>query len=130
VSWLSLLFLVDRAVIEEIGVRVVAVDFEHFRDVAASGPAFDLNDDMERVSDIAFNGAVRELDTALQRAAREPSKTLFGRVRMNGGQCPRMNSRLRWPEIKPNRRTGPVCSFEIEPLGIFKVVVFPEPVPP
>src|SRR5258708_26257831 len=85
-----LLSLVDRAVIEEVGVRVVAVDFEHFRDEATPGPALDLNDDMERVSDIAFNVAVLELDTALQRAAREPSETLFGRVRMNGGQCPRM----------------------------------------
>src|SRR5713226_7704951 len=87
-SYRCLLSLINRAVIEEIGVRVVAVDFEHFRDVAASGPAFDLNDDMERVSDIAFNGAVRQLDTALQRAAREPSKTLFGRVRMTVGHGP------------------------------------------
>src|SRR6267143_101234 len=48
-----LLSLADRTVIEEVGVGVVAVDFEHFRDVAESWSALDLNHDMERVSDVA-----------------------------------------------------------------------------
>ena len=85
-----LLSLVDGAVVEEVGVRVVAVDFEHFGDEAASGPALDLNDDMQRVADVAFNRAVGQFDAALQHATRKPRKTLFGRVRVNGGKCPRV----------------------------------------
>ncbi|MFI5095103.1 MAG: hypothetical protein ACHQIK_16800 [Candidatus Acidiferrales bacterium] len=41
-----LLSLVDYKVIEGVAVGVVAVDFEHFRDVAASWSALDLNRDM------------------------------------------------------------------------------------
>src|SRR5690242_1375685 len=53
-----LLCLVDRTVIEGGRVGVVAVDFEHFRDVAASWSALDLNHDMERVSDVALDSSV------------------------------------------------------------------------
>jgi len=48
---------VDRAVIEEIGIGIIAVDFEDFRNVAASRPPLDLNDDMERVGDVALDGS-------------------------------------------------------------------------
>ena len=53
-----LLSLVDCTVIEGIAVGVVAVDFEHFRDVAASWSALDLNHDMERVSDVGLDSSV------------------------------------------------------------------------
>ena len=53
-----LLSLVDCTVIEGVAVGVVAVDFEHFRDVAASWSALDLNHDMERVRDVALDSSV------------------------------------------------------------------------
>jgi hypothetical protein len=36
---------------------MVAVDFEHFGDEAASRPALHMDDHMERVGDVGFNGA-------------------------------------------------------------------------
>ncbi len=46
--------------------------------IAASRPAFDLNHDMEGVTDITLDGTVRQFDPALQNTAREASETLFG----------------------------------------------------
>ncbi len=47
---------VDSAEIEEIGIRVVAVDFEDFRDEAAAWPALYLNDDIQGIADIRLDG--------------------------------------------------------------------------
>jgi hypothetical protein len=47
----------DGAVIEQIRIGLITVDFENFRNVSASGPALDLDDDIERISDVRFNGA-------------------------------------------------------------------------
>lgn len=52
-------------------VGVVAVDFEHFRDVAASWSALDLNHDME------------QFDAALQHATREAGEALLRRIGVN-----------------------------------------------
>jgi hypothetical protein len=46
---------VDGAEIEEIGVGVIAVDFEDFGDESAARPSFDVDDDIERVADVCFN---------------------------------------------------------------------------
>ena len=48
---------INRAEIEGIRVRVVAVDFEDFGDESAAGPSFDVDDDIERVADVCFNRA-------------------------------------------------------------------------
>src|SRR5208283_427975 len=45
---------------------------------------------MKGVADIALDGAVRQLDAALQDTARKAGETLSGRVGMNGGQCSRV----------------------------------------
>ena len=87
---MRLLPLVDRAVVEEIGIGVVIVDFEDLGDIAAPRPTLNLNHDMEGVADIALDGAVRQLDAALQNAAREAGEALSGRVGVDGGQCPRV----------------------------------------
>jgi hypothetical protein len=110
--------LVDHAVVEKIGVGVVAVDFEDFRDIAASRPAIDLNHDMEGVADIALDGAVGQLDAALEDTAREPGETLSGRVGVNGGQCPRVTRIEKLQKIKrlaaanlPELRDGYACGW-------------------
>jgi hypothetical protein len=41
---------VDGAEIEEVGVRVIAIDFEDFRNEAAAWPALDLNDHIQRIA--------------------------------------------------------------------------------
>ena len=47
--------MVNRAVIEEISVGIVGVDFQHFRDVPTPRPALNLNHDLERVGDVALD---------------------------------------------------------------------------
>src|SRR5260370_37804217 len=64
-------------------VGVVAVDFEHFRDVAASWSELDLNHDMERVSDVALDSSVEWFDAALQHATREAGEALLRRIGVN-----------------------------------------------
>ena len=60
----------DGAKVEEIGVRVIAVDFEDFGDESAARPSFDMDHDVERVTDVRLDGAVRQFHAALQDAAR------------------------------------------------------------
>lgn len=64
-------------------VGVVTVDFEHFRDVAASWSALDLNHDIERVSDVALDCSVEYLDAALQHATGEVGEALLRRIGVN-----------------------------------------------
>ena len=56
---------IDGAEIEEIGIRVVTVDFEDFGDESAARPSFDVDDDVQRVTDVCFNGAVGQFHAAL-----------------------------------------------------------------
>lgn len=79
------LSLVNRAVVEEIGVGIVAVDFQYFGDVPPSRPALNLDHDMKRVGDVALDSSIREFDTALQDATGEPSKPLLCGIRVQRG---------------------------------------------
>jgi hypothetical protein len=56
---------IDRAVVEQGGIRVVAVHFEDFGNKAAAGPALNLDDDVEGIADVCLDGGVRELYSAL-----------------------------------------------------------------
>src|SRR5437879_2340928 len=64
-------------------VGVVAVDFEHFRDVAASWSALELKRGLERVADVARDSSVEEFDVALQREAREGGEAVLRRIGVN-----------------------------------------------
>lgn len=46
---------VDGTEIEKIGIRVVAVDFEDFRDESPARSSFDMDDDIEGIGDICLN---------------------------------------------------------------------------
>jgi hypothetical protein len=56
---------VDGAEVEKIGVRVVAVDFENFRDESSARPSLDVDYNVERISDVRLNRTVRQLNPAL-----------------------------------------------------------------
>ena len=43
------------AIIEQVRIRVVSVDEEDFGNVSASRPAFDVDDDIEGISDVGLN---------------------------------------------------------------------------
>jgi hypothetical protein len=56
---------VDGAEVEKIGVRVIAVDLEDFRDESPAGPSLDVNDDVERIGDVRLNRTIGQLNPAL-----------------------------------------------------------------
>ena len=80
----------DEAEVEEVRVGVVAVDFEDLEDEPSSRSALDLNHDIQRITDVCFNRAVRKLHPALQHAAGEPCQSLLGGIRVNGGNRSRV----------------------------------------
>ena len=49
---------IQNAVIKEVGVRIVAVDFEDFRDESVSRSPFHLHDDVERIRNVCLDRAV------------------------------------------------------------------------
>src|SRR5438094_10469539 len=80
---------IDCAKVEQVGIGVVVVDFKHFGDKAAARPALDLDDDIKRIRNVGLDGAVRNLDTTLQNAARKARKPLSrgaGVNRRNGSR--------------------------------------------
>ena len=76
-----------RAIVEQVCLRIVSVDQENFGNVPASRPALDMDDDVERISDVGLDGAIGEVHAALQNTTCEPCEALLRGVRMDGGQC-------------------------------------------
>src|ERR1700723_886602 len=99
-SFVILLGLEDSPVVEQIRVRVVAVDQEDLGDIPSSGATLDLDDDVEGVGDVRLDCAVGQLDPALQNAARKPRKSLLRRISMNRGQCAGMSRVQELQEIE------------------------------
>jgi hypothetical protein len=85
-SWPDFLLLQNDAAIEEIGIRVVPVDFKDFGDKPLPRPALDMNDHIDGVADAGFDGGVGKFHSALQYTTRKSRKTLLRRIRVNGGQ--------------------------------------------
>ena len=59
-----------------------------------------MHDNVERIADIALDGAIREFNPTLKDAARKPSETLLGRVRMDGRKTARMTCIEKLQEIE------------------------------
>ena len=72
---------------EQVCLRIVSVDQENFGNVPASRPALDMDDDVERISDVGLDGTIGEVHAALQNTTCEPCEALSRGVRMDGGQC-------------------------------------------
>ncbi len=100
VSSVILVFLVDRAEFEYVGVGVIAMDFEHLGNKAPAGPPFELHYDVERIADIALDGPIRQFNSTLKDATRKPSETLLGRVRMDGRETARVTRIEKLQEIE------------------------------
>jgi hypothetical protein len=54
-SWVFLGGDVDGAEVEKVGVGIVAVDFENFRDESSARPSLDVDYDVERIGDVRLN---------------------------------------------------------------------------
>jgi len=77
---------IDGAKIKQISVGIEAVDFEDFGNEPSPRPAFDLDNDVQRIADVRLDGAIRKFHAALQNAARETSEALLRGTRMDGGK--------------------------------------------
>src|SRR5713226_3776548 len=75
-----------RAVIEQVRIRVVAVDEEDFGNVSASRPALDMDHNIEGISDVGLDSPIGEVHAALQNTTCEAREALLRGVRMDGGQ--------------------------------------------
>lgn len=62
---------VDALDVDAISLGAVAVDFEDFGDESLPWPMIQLDKEIQRIGDIALDGAIGEFDPALQNAARE-----------------------------------------------------------
>jgi len=55
---------IHGAKVKKVGVRVVAIDFEDFRDEPPSRSSLDVDDDVERIGNICLDGSVRLVNRA------------------------------------------------------------------
>src|SRR5258705_1441153 len=75
---------IDSAKVEKVSVGIVTVDLEDFGNESSPRPAFELDEDVQRIADIGFDRPVREIDAALQNTTREASEALLRGTRMDG----------------------------------------------
>src|SRR5579859_5415577 len=73
------LFRVDNGIVEEIGVGVIPPELENLRDEPSSRPAFDMDENFDRIANIRLDCFVRKLYAALQNTTREAGQGLFRR---------------------------------------------------
>ena len=76
----------NEAVVVFIAIGIVAVDFHDFGDEAPARTAFEVNDDVDGITDVGFDGPVGQVHAALQNAAREAGKALPCGSGMYGGK--------------------------------------------
>ena len=68
----------NKAVAVFIAIGIVAMNFHDFGDEAPARAAFEVHNDVDGVTDVRFDGAVRQVHAALQNTARESGKALLG----------------------------------------------------
>jgi hypothetical protein len=64
------------------------LDLKDLREKSAPWPALDLDDDIERIGDVALDSEIRNFDTALQYARHDSGNPLWSRIRMDGRESP------------------------------------------
>src|SRR5689334_6340624 len=88
-AWL-LLSNVKRGEFVSIRLRVVTLDFENFGHETLAGTAFQLDDDVQGVGNIAFDRVVGELDATLQDATGKARQALLCGRGVDGGKRARV----------------------------------------
>ena len=75
----------DKELLEfvAVGVGVVSDDLQNLGDESRSGSPFDVDEQVERVGDVAFDRSIRQFDIALQDATGEAVDGLQSGVGMN-----------------------------------------------
>ena len=67
----------NETVVVLVPIGIVAVDFHDFGDKAPPRTTFEIHDDIDGITYVGFDGAIGQVHTALQNAARKPRKALF-----------------------------------------------------
>ena len=78
--------VVKQLEIELLGAAVVAIQFEDFADDAASRLPFDLDDQIDSLSDLGFDILKGRLGVAAKNEIGKAAERLYRRVRVNGGE--------------------------------------------
>src|SRR5208282_5520113 len=89
-----------RAEVEQVSVGIVALDFEYFRDEPSSRAPLDLHDHLQRISNVALDGAVRQLNAALQDTTCKARETLPRGTGVDCGESPGMSRVQKLQKIK------------------------------
>lgn len=62
---MTVLPLIDGSQVVALPLWVIPFDSDYFGDKTDAWPAFDLNDDIQRICDVCLDGAIRYFNTAL-----------------------------------------------------------------
>ena len=76
------------------------MDCENLGNKASARAAVEVHYNVEGITDIALDGPIRKLNSALEDAARKPSETLLGRRCMDGRETARVTGIEKLQEIK------------------------------
>ena len=76
--------VVDRIEFVLVALGIESSDLEDLRNVSSSWPAFELDDDVERVADVGLDSAIGQFDAALENAARESRYRLLRGTGVDG----------------------------------------------
>jgi len=71
-SWLLLWALIDGSEVVLVEIRVVSNDQHNLRNKTFARSSFELHDHVDGITDIRLDRSVREVNTTLKDAAREP----------------------------------------------------------
>jgi len=105
-----------------IGFGIESGDFNNFGNPAPAAGALDVDDDLDRVGDLALERSVGDFEAGLQDATAEPGDCLPRRVGVNRGQAPGMAGVQRLKQVvgflAPDFADDqPVGAFRAPPQG-------------
>ena len=75
-SWVILLGQEHRAIVEQVGIRVVSADKENFGNISAPRSTLDLDDDIERIGDVSLDGSKAKVRPATTMATSERPRAM------------------------------------------------------
>src|SRR6266404_3463342 len=85
---------------EFVFVGVVTMDRKDLGNKASARAAVEVHNNVKRIADIALNGPIRKLNSALEDAARKPGKSLLGGRCMDGRETARVTCIEKLQEIE------------------------------
>src|SRR5713101_6957125 len=94
------MLLIDGAECVFVGVGVITMDRKDLGNKASARAAVEVHYNVEGITDIALDGPIRKLNSALEDAAREPGKSLLGGRCMDRREAARVTCIEKLQEIK------------------------------